>query len=137
MLASCDRVHFCRGYCKGHHDRWYRTGDPMEAKPLATRARHGGARTRLYDCWAAMKSRCSNPKHPNYHRYGGRGITVCPEWQTFPPFRDWALSHGYTDELTIDRVNNDGNYEPANCEWVTQSENSIRLHQQKETTNAC
>jgi hypothetical protein len=59
-----------------------------------------------------------------FPRYGGRGIRVCAEWQAFEPFRDWAKANGYADNLTIDRINNDGNYEPANCRWATYGEQS-------------
>lgn len=57
-----------------------------------------------------------------YNLYGGRGITVCSEWSHFEPFQEWALSHGYTDTLTIDRINPDGNYSPDNCRWATWKE---------------
>lgn len=75
---------------------------------------------RLYGIWSGMKDRCFNANNTNYHRYGGRGITVCEEWKKdFVPFRDWAWANGYNDSLSIDRVNNDGNYEPTNCRWAT------------------
>lgn len=66
-----------------------------------------------------MKQRCYYKKHKAYHRYGGRGIVVCDEWQSIKEFRKWALENGYRDNLTLDRINNDGNYEPSNCRWVT------------------
>lgn len=82
-------------------------------------------RSRLYNTWGKMKQRCSNPKVERYPQYGGRGITVCEEWQTFKPFMEWALANGYEEGLQIDRIDNDGNYEPRNCRWVTPRENTL------------
>jgi hypothetical protein len=80
-------------------------------------------RPRLYGIWLAMKYRCNIPKVHNYPRYGGRGITVCDKWlHDFRAFHDWAISNGYTDDLSIDRIDNDGNYEPGNCRWATAKE---------------
>lgn len=78
---------------------------------------------RLYRIWCAMRKRCNNPKHPFYYVYGGRGIRVCPEWETdFGAFQAWAVSHGYSPELTIDRINNDLGYCPQNCRWASIAE---------------
>lgn len=78
--------------------------------------------SRLWDIHRAMKQRCQNPNNTAYERYGGRGITVCDEWQHFEPFREWALSNGYSDNLTIDRIDNDRGYSPNNCRWTTPKE---------------
>lgn len=76
--------------------------------------------TRLYRVWCDMKNRCHHPANAGYEYYGGRGITVCPEWVgSFETFRDWALSAGYRDDLELDRRDSDGNYEPGNCRWAT------------------
>lgn len=79
---------------------------------------------RLHRIWGGMKSRCNNPRHPRYKVWGGRGIRVCEEWNEYLPFKEWALANGYADNLCIDRINNDGNYEPSNCRWVTSKQNS-------------
>lgn len=81
---------------------------------------------RLYNIWACMKQRCQNPKHTAAPWYYDKGIQVCSEWQTFEKFEKWALSNGYTDNLTIDRIDSQGNYEPSNCRWIPLRENLSR-----------
>lgn len=80
-------------------------------------------RTRLHRVWDNMKTRCYNPANKYYHRYGGRGITVCDEWrESFTAFKKWALSNGYANNLTLDRIDNNKGYFPDNCRWATQSQ---------------
>lgn len=87
--------------------------------------RHGDSYTRLYTIWSNMKGRCYNPNRTRFEHYGGRGITVCEEWRNdYSVFAKWARENGYKDDLTIDRIDVNGNYEPDNCRWIPLSEQS-------------
>lgn len=84
---------------------------------------HGKSHTRLWYLWRHMKARCYCKTNPAFRRYGGRGITVCEEWQNdFQSFYDWAMANGYQDNLFIDRIDNDKGYSPDNCRWATQKQ---------------
>lgn len=99
---------------------------------------HGKLKSRLYGVWKNMKKRCANPATHNYHRYGGRGITVCDEWlHNFQAFYDWAIANGYDEnapkgQCTIDRIDNDKGYSPDNCRWVdTATQNRNKSNNRK------
>lgn len=86
--------------------------------------KHGGCYDRLYRVFYNMRDRCNNPHNKSYSYYGGRGITICDDWNDYLNFKEWAYSHGYDEtapkgECTLDRINSDGNYEPDNCRWVS------------------
>lgn len=84
---------------------------------------HGKTHSRLYSIWHNMLNRCYYERTKCFEYYGGRGITVCDEWKnSFEAFHDWSIENGYSDELTIDRIDVDGNYEPSNCRWITMKE---------------
>ncbi len=96
----------------------------------ARRYKHGASNgygqrkeARLYRIWGLMKNRCRDPKNNRYYCYGARGISVCSQWSgDFLAFQTWALANGYAEHLTIDRIDNDGNYEPSNCRWLSMPE---------------
>lgn len=124
---------YCRSYVKkmrsgGKRDKSCGCyGHQLTGKAHIT---HGDCRnnnknnkSRIYNILDSMKQRCYNENHKNYKNYGGRGIKICKEWDNYIIFKIWALNHGYKDNLEIDRRNNDGNYEPSNCRWITRKKN--------------
>lgn len=92
---------------------------------------HNMSKTRLYRIWSLMKDRCKNPNTPCYSRYGKRGIAVCGEWTSFENFARWALANGYSDKLSIDRIDFNGNYEPANCRWIPLAEQNQNIRKNR------
>lgn len=96
---------------------------------INSRKKHGMFGTRIYRIWSCMKTRCYNKNKKQYNNYGGKGIKVCSDWLEFIPFYEWAKNNGYKENLTIDRINSDGDYEPTNCRFITIQE------QQKNRTN--
>jgi hypothetical protein len=98
-----------------------------------TNYRHGVCQSNkhLYLIWKGIKYRCSSKHYKGYNRYGGRGIRLCLEWQNLMNFYNWAIRHGYTEELQIDRIDNDGDYCPENCRWVTAKQNGCNRSDNK------
>lgn len=93
-----------------------------------------GEEPRLYRIWRAMRQRCLNEDDAAFPRYGGRGISICPEWADYANFHAWAVVSGYRDDLTIDRIDNDGNYEPGNCRWATYTEQARNVRRNRLVT---
>ena len=115
VVAGAELRHGGQKSCGCHQQEW----------AAAARRKHGLSRTDLYYVWRNMINRCEWPGVHNYHRYGGRGIKVCDEWRRdFNAFAEWALANGYQKGLQIDRIDNDGDYEPSNCRFVTPAENN-------------
>lgn len=128
--CQCD----CGATCIHRTQYFYRSPMPScgcykREKVAGNNFKHGGYRTRLFRIWRNMQQRCYNEKKTYYKNYGGKGIKLCPEWnKDFVAFRDWALTHGYDDTLTIDRIDVNSDYCPANCRWIPLKEQGRNKH---------
>lgn len=112
-----------------------RRNEIVQVSVIINSTTHGETRTRLYRVWRGMLRRCYEPKTDSYQFYGGRGISVCDEWHFYESFSEWSKSHGYQDDLTIDRYpDKDGNYCPSNCRWASKTCQARNRHNNKIVT---
>lgn len=123
-VDGCNNPHKGLGYCKKHYTRFKRYGDPLYSFFGKDRESHGMENTSIYHTWQNIRTRCYNPKSQDFPDYGGRGITVCDRWLN--SFIDFYKDMGDKPfkNAQIDREDNDGNYEPDNCRWVTPKVNA-------------
>lgn len=121
-MPECERGHYGRGLCHPHYEQ-LRTGKvelEQWARPARRVTQHGMTRTRTYWAWREARARCLNPNHAQYADYGGRGIQMCERWSGFGGFLNFLEDMGEAPlGLSIDRIDNDGDYEPGNCRWVS------------------
>jgi len=122
-IEGCENKYYCKTYCIKHYNKFIKYGDPIYTILDRDLENHGMTGTPEYAVWANLRNRCYYKNNNRYHRYGGRGITVCERWlHSFSAFYADMGPKPFKG-AQIDRIDNDGNYEPTNCRWVTCAEN--------------
>lgn len=122
LVEGCLKLSRALGFCNAHYQKKYKYGDPLvQGGPSGAKPKHGRTHTLEYNSWMSMRRRCEYPQHHQYKNYGGRGIKVCERWRSFNNFfADMGLRP--SPAHSIERRNNNGNYEPGNCVWATSKE---------------
>lgn len=127
-MCDCGTIHHAKGF-QLKAGQVKSCGCLRKIRLIERNTTHGKKDTRLYTIWCGMKERCNNINSINYKWYGEKGVSICKEWiHDFQAFYNWALSNGYEDGLTIDRIESDKGYSPENCRWITRSENTMRAN---------